>query len=57
MKIPRSIFGLLAFIFLPALANGAAGFDSAQMAENLESMAHKLEISLAATRPPSRYST
>ena len=52
MKLPRYIVGLLAFIFLPALANGAAGFNSAQMADNLETMAHKLEISLTGNRNP-----
>ena len=50
MKFPISILCLAAFLSLNAMADGAAGFNTHQLAENLDNMAHKLESSLAQNR-------
>ncbi len=50
MKFPISILCLAAFLSLNAMADGTAGFNTHQLAENLDNMAHKLESSLAQNR-------
>ncbi len=52
MKIPINIFCLAAFLSVNVIASGAAGFNTRQLAENLENMARKLEASLAQNQNP-----
>ncbi len=52
MKLTQNIIWLTVFLSLTAAAGEAAGFNTNQMAENLENMAHKLETSLARNRDP-----
>jgi len=52
MKLTINIIWLAACLSLNAAANGAAGFNANQLAENLENMAHKLETSPSKNRDP-----
>jgi polygalacturonase len=51
MKL-MNITMLAAFLSVNAIANGAAGFNTNQLAEDLDAMAHKLEASLATKGEP-----
>ena len=47
MKLPINILCLAAFLSVNTIANATAGFNTNQLAENLENMARKLEGALA----------
>jgi len=52
MKLPINILCLAAFLSVNAMADGAAGFNTNQLAANLDEMAHGLESTLAKNPDP-----